>query len=138
MITTVQMVNAKSDRASRMHSASAVAVLVALGACASTPPAPTEALQAAEMAITDADRTRVADYASPELSEARSKLTAARDAVHNEKMVLAQRLAEESRANAELASAKTEAAKAHSVNVDMQKSIDTLKQEMQRNSGAAL
>jgi hypothetical protein len=72
------------------------------------------------------------------LTEARTQLTAARDAVHNEDMILAQRLAEQSRANAELASAKTEASKAKAVNDDMQKSIDTLKQEMRRNSGASL
>jgi hypothetical protein len=114
-----------------------VALAALFTACASTPLPPTQALQAAETAIADADRTRVADNASPELTEARTQLTAARDAVHNENMILAQRLAEQSKANAELASAKTEAAKAKAVNDDMQKSIDTLKQEMQRNSGAA-
>jgi hypothetical protein len=108
-----------------------------LSACVSTPLPPTQALQAAETAIADADRTRVADNASPELTEARTKLAAARDAVHNQDMIQAQWLAEQSRASAELASAKTEAWKAKAVNDDMQKSIDTLKQEMLRNSGGA-
>jgi hypothetical protein len=49
-------------------------------------------------------------------------------------MVLAPRLADESRAYAQLASAKAEAAKAKLVNDDMQKSNVTLKQEMQRNT----
>ena len=49
-------------------------------------------------------------------------------------MVLAQRLADESRADAQLASAKAEAAKAKVVNDDMKKSNVTLKQEMQRNT----
>jgi hypothetical protein len=50
-------------------------------------------------------------------------------------MVLAQRLAEQSRVDAELASARAEAARAGVVNDEMRKSIDTLKQEMQRNTG---
>jgi hypothetical protein len=53
-------------------------------------------------------------------------------------MVLGQRLAEQSRANAELASAKAEALKAKAVNDEMRRSTDTLKQEMQRNTGASL
>ncbi|HTE39588.1 MAG TPA: DUF4398 domain-containing protein [Steroidobacteraceae bacterium] len=114
-----------------------VALAALLTACASAPAPPTQALQAAETAIADADRTRVADNASPELTDARTQLTAARDAVHNEDMILAQQLAEQSRANAELATAKAEAFKAKAVNDDMRKSIDTLKQEMRRTSGAA-
>jgi hypothetical protein len=49
---------------------------------------------------------------------------------------LAQRLAEESRVDAELASAKAETSKALAINEEMQKSNDALKQEMQRNTGA--
>jgi type IV pilus biogenesis protein CpaD/CtpE len=107
-----------------------------LAACASTPPEPTVALQAAEQAIAAADRTRVADAASPELSEAREKLTAAHAAVQDKHMVEGERLAFESRIDAELASAKTEAGSAKSVNDEMKQSTDTLSQEMQRNSGA--
>jgi hypothetical protein len=50
-------------------------------------------------------------------------------------MVLAQRLAEQTRVDAELAAAKAEAARAEIVNAEMRKSIDTLKHEMQRNTG---
>jgi hypothetical protein len=106
--------------------------LLLLTACASAPP-PNQALQAAEQAIATAEQARVADYASPELSEARDKLAASRAAIQQKNMVLAQRLADESRADAQLASAKAEAAKAQLVNDDMQKSNVTLKQEMQRN-----
>lgn len=109
--------------------------MLALPGCASAPKAPERALQAAEQAITTAEQARVADYASPELGEARRNLTAARDAVKDEEMVLAERLAVQSRSDAELALAKAEAAKARAVNLEMQESIDALKQEMQRNSG---
>lgn len=110
--------------------------LLALSACASAPKAPDRALQAAAQAITTAEQARVADYASPELIEARNNLTEARRAVAREEMAMAERLAEESRVNAELALAKTEAIKAKAINDEMIKSTEVLKQEMLRNSGA--
>lgn len=112
----------------------AVGAVLLLGACASTP-APNEALQAAELAIINAERARVADYAAPELGDARSKLTAARAAVNEENMILAERLAEQSRVGAELAIAKAEVGKTKAVNDEMQKSTDVMQQEMQRNRG---
>jgi putative cell wall-binding protein len=115
----------------------ALLILIAgLSACASTPMPPTSELQAAEIAITSAEQDQVAEYALPELNEARKKLDAARVAVSDEDMMLATYLAAESTAAAQLASARTEMLKAKEVNVEMQKSIDTLKMEMQRNSGA--
>lgn len=104
-----------------------------LAACASAPP-PTSALQAAEQAITNAENARVADYASPELNSARQNLAAANAASKDEKMLLALRLAEQAKADAELATAKAAAAKAMVVNEDMRKSNTILKQEMQRNN----
>ena len=109
--------------------------LLLLSGCASAPTPPTAALQAAEMAIANADQARVADYSFSELGEAREKLTAARSAVQKEDMVLALRLAEQSRINAELAVAKADVAKANAVNNEMQQSTRDLKQEMQRKSG---
>lgn len=124
----------------RVASITAAVSVLALAACASNPPEPTVAMKAAEQAIAAADRTRIADAASPELSEAREKLTAAQAAVQDEKlqdrMVVAERLAVESRVDAELASAKNEAAKAKAVNDEIKQSTATLSQEMQRNTGA--
>ncbi len=119
-----------------MGPAIATTLVVLLSACASVPPAPTQQLQAAELAISTAEQAGVADYASPELTEARDNLRAAQAAVAAEDMVGAQRLAERARLDAELATAKTNAVKAKTVNDEMRKSIDTLKQEMQRNTGA--
>ena len=112
-----------------------LAALIVLSSCASTPLPPTSELQAAEQAIASAERARVADYASVELSIARDKLSAANVAVQEKKMMQAQRLANEARANAELASARAEVAKAKVVNDQMQKGTDTLKMEMQRKTG---
>ncbi len=106
-----------------------------LAGCSSPPKAPDQELQAAELAIANAEQARVADYASPELGEARDKLTAAREAVVKEQMTSAARLAEQARADAELATAKAEAAKAQAVNDELGKNINTLEQELQRNSG---
>jgi hypothetical protein len=118
-----------------LRMAGVATALLILAGCASTPDAPTDSLRAAEMAIAQAETARVADYAAPEIGAARQLLTAAHDAVADEEMALAWRLAEQSRVNAELAYAKAEAAKAAAINEEMQKGIDALKQEMQRNSG---
>lgn len=123
------------SKGASLRYASVAVTLLLLAACASPPKAPTHALQAAETAIASAEQARVAEYASLELSEARSKLTAARSEVKKENMVLAERLANESRVNAELASARTEAAKAAEVNDEMKASTQDIKQEMQRNTG---
>lgn len=123
-------------RASPLCAAAAIAGFLALSACATAPQPPTQALQAAESAIESAEQDRVADYASAELRQAREKLSAARTEVRNEQMVKARYLAEESRVHAELAAAQAEEIKAKAVNDEMQNSIDTLKQEMNRSSGA--
>jgi hypothetical protein len=117
---------------------SACALCGIFAGCASTPKAPNEALQAAEMAIAKAEQDRASNYASLELGEAREKLTAARVAVAEKEMLRAARLAEQSRADAELAIAKTQSAKAHEVNAELDKNADTLQRELDRNSGGAL
>jgi hypothetical protein len=50
-------------------------------------------------------------------------------------MTSAERLANESRTEAELASARTEATKAKAVNAEMQRGTGNLIDEMQRNAG---
>lgn len=111
-------------------------VMAGLSACASAPVAPASELQAAELAIASAEQDQVENYALPELNDARRKLDAARVAVGNEDMMLATYLATESTADAQLASARAQMLKAKEVNDEMQKGIDALKMELQRNSGA--
>ena len=101
----------------------------------STPPVPEIALSSAKQAIAVADQARVTDAGSPVLSEARDKLAAAETAVTEKRMDDAERLAKESRVDAELASAQASATKDRAVNDEMIKSTQTLSQEMQRNSG---
>ncbi len=113
----------------------ALAVL-SLAACASMPEPPLQELQAAELAITSAEQAGVADYSAPQLTQAREKLASARTAVQQEEMVMAARLADESKVEADLALANTEMLKAKEVNDEMQDGLNTLRQELQRNSGA--
>jgi hypothetical protein len=106
-----------------------------LAACASTPPAPTANLQAAQQAIAAAERGEAARYAPGELSEAHTRLALADTAVTERKMLMAEHFADQSRAEAELALARTSAAKANAVNDEMKRSNGTLAEEMKRTSG---
>ncbi len=135
MINRLRTMSATRALSRSPRLALAIVGLLALGACASAPVPPTESLQAAERAITMAEQARVADYASLELSQARDKLAAARVAVQQEEMVRAKRLADEAFVDAELATAKAGEIKAKTVNTEMKESTETLKQEMDRNTG---
>jgi len=108
--------------------------LVLLGACASTP-APTRSLDAARTAVTNAEKADAGRFAAAELGEARQKLALA-DAASAEKTtksaLVAERLAEQAKVEAELAMARTEAAKAMAVNKEMSLGGDALNEEMQR------
>jgi hypothetical protein len=110
------------------------AMLMLSAAWAATPP-PTTNLKAAEQAIANAERVEAATLAPVDLGEARSKLMSAQQAVSEKKMLVAERLADEARASAELAAARTGAAKANAVNADLKKSTATLVDEMQRKTG---
>jgi hypothetical protein len=127
----------RSGRLSGLRIAALVAGISILAACASTPPAPTASLAAARLAIGDAEKAGAGRYAAPELSEAREKLTAADSAVERKAMPAAQRLAEQSRVQADLASAKSGEAKAAEVNAEMKQGNDALLEEMARKSPGA-
>ena len=109
-----------------------VGTILLAGACASTPPAPTSSLDAARTAIATAEKADAGKYAATELGDARQKLAMADKAVKENSMIGARQLADESRVDAELASARTEAAKAVAVNTEMKVGADALTVEMQR------
>ena len=123
----------------RLHGATASLVglggVLLLAACASSPP-PLVALSEAKQAIAVADQAHITDASSPELAEARTKLAAADTAVQAKRMSQAERLAQESRVDAELAFAQTDAQKNQAVNDEMLHSTQTLSEEMQRNTGS--
>ena len=111
------------------------AILLLTAACASTPPIPSASLQAAQQSIANAERVEAATHAPAELGEARTKLSAAQKAVDEEEMLTAGWLADEARAEADLAVARSSAVKANAVNADMKRSTATLVEEMQRKTG---
>lgn len=117
----------------RLGSAAALAgVILLTAACASTPLPPTRSLDAARTAVSNAEKGEAGRYAQPEMSAARDKLAAADVAAARENMVAAERLSEEARVDAELAVAKTAAAKADAVNKQMRVGSEALSDEMQR------
>jgi hypothetical protein len=125
-----------SGRASRrrLRFALPCLALIFVAGCASTPiPAPN--MQAAQLAIANAERVDAATHAAAELGEARAKLTFAEHAIDEEDMLLAGQFADQARASAELAAARSSAAKANAVNQDMKQSTATLVEEMQRKTG---
>jgi hypothetical protein len=111
------------------------ALLLASSVAFAGNPPPITNLQAAEQAIANAERVDAATNAGVELGEARGKLAAAQRAVEEKEMVVAQQFADEARAEAELAAAKSGAVKALAVNEDIKRSTATLVEEMQRKSG---
>lgn len=121
-------------RGQRMRvTAGLAAAVVLLGACATAPPSPpTASLNAARQAISSAEQSDARQYASAELDEANKKLLLADRAVNTERMSEADRLAQQSKVAAELASARTESAKAEEINREMRRSADALNEEMQR------
>lgn len=122
-----------SGRALRPLMVAAVAgILLLVGACASAPLKPDSALDAARVAISNADKAGAGQFANAELAEARSRLLLADGAVMEEDMVQAERFARESQVQAELASARTAAAKAAAVNRDMERGTEAMIEEMQR------
>jgi uncharacterized protein DUF4398 len=120
--------------AARLPMAAGLFVSLVAG-CATVPPAPTANLEAAQQAIANAERVEAGRYDAGDLAEARTRLASADTAVTEKKMVLAAQFADESRAEAELASAKTAATKANAVNDEMKRNTGTLVEEMQRSSG---
>lgn len=103
-----------------------------LTACATVPEPPLAALAEARVAISTAEKDNAAQYAGPALSEARAQLAQANAAVASRQMIEADRHARQSRIAAELASARTEAAKAAEVNQQMSKGADLLNEEIRR------
>ena len=101
--------------------------------CATPPLVPDSAMDAAKVAISNAEKAQAGQFASAELGEAREKLALADNAVRDEKMVAAERFAQESQVQAELASARTAAAKAAAVNKEMERGADALTEEMKRS-----
>ncbi|MGZ4980721.1 MAG: DUF4398 domain-containing protein [Methylobacter sp.] len=100
--------------------------------CASEPPK--DLMAQAEVAIQNAERSGAAQYEPGLLSSARTKLDRAHKQVDENENEDAGRLAEEALVEANLANAKTDAAKEAQQTDEMKKAIEALKQETSRES----
>lgn len=114
-------------------------IMLSMSGCASVSRVPSDAFQAADIAITNADKEQAADFAPNELASARSKIASAKAAVNDnpreKDIVRARQLAEQARGDAELASARARDGRAQAVNAELQKNNDILRGELQRTSG---
>lgn len=115
------------------RSALIIGPLLALGACASSPDRPFQDLARAEASIEQADQTGAREYGATELDAAREKLALARAAADNDENVAASRYAKEAAVDAELAMAVTRNRKAERALEELNRSIETLRQEIARN-----
>lgn len=106
--------------------------MLLLAACASAPPVPTAAFNEAKLAIEVAEKVDASHYANAELDEARQKLMSANKSAKAQNMVLSDRFAKQSIVMAELATARTETAKAQAVNDELYRGAEALIEEMQR------
>lgn len=107
--------------------------LMALGACASSPDRPFQDLARAEASIEQADQSGAREYGATELDSAREKLAKARAAADSDENVAASRYAKEAAVDAELANAITRNRKAEAAVEELNRSIETLRQEIARN-----
>lgn len=110
----------------------ALVMVVLLSACSNKPLAPDASMTHAREAIATAERAGARQHAESDFDEAQQKLIQAEQAIRDEDMYKADRLARESSVVAELAVARTESAKALEINKEMRRSADALLEEMQR------
>jgi hypothetical protein len=106
--------------------------LLGMAGCAGNPPLAT--LSQAELAVQQADKQTASQYAPLELKTAREELERAKRAVDDEEYDEARRLADQALVDAQLAEAKAGAEKARQAAAELQKSIQTLRAELQRSS----
>lgn len=107
-------------------------LVLAVGACASTDIAAPDTTEAESM-IKQAQEAGAQEYAPVELRNAREKVEQAKALVEQEENAKAMRLTKEASVDAELAMIKARSAKAQEAVKQLQETIKTLKEEIERN-----
>jgi chromosome segregation ATPase len=111
-----------------------VAAALAGGGCASNRVVPNEEeLARATASIEAAEKAGAFEHGGAELNKARQKLTAAKEAADEGETERAQRLAIEADLDADLAVAKSDNQEIQAAVAELQESIRTLQQELQRS-----
>lgn len=107
--------------------------VAALGACASNPDRPFQELARAEASIEQAQASGAREYGAAELEAAQNKLVRARTAADDNDGMMAGRYAREAALDANLAIAITRNRQAELSVEELNRSIETLRQEISRN-----
>jgi Domain of unknown function (DUF4398) len=120
----------------RINSLSALALVACvLGAgCATQGPIPTEQLTRARTLVEQADKADAQRYAPADLQRAHDELSSADKAVSDHKYDDARRYAENAQVDADLASARASSGEAQHAAREVDRSIDSLRQESERHA----
>ena len=109
-----------------------IAAVLGLGACASEKTPATADVAVSRAAVANATGAGAADLAPAEMQSAREKLMRANQALAAKDYKTAQDLATQASADAQLAQSKANSAKATSAADELQQSIRTLREELNR------
>jgi hypothetical protein len=103
-----------------------------LGGCGPSMKPPTSEVSSAELAVLEAENSKAPQYAALDLRVAKEKLAGAKQAMAAEDYEIARRLAEEALVNAQLAQNKASSETARRTAEEMRKSIEVLREELER------
>ncbi|MDP9199080.1 MAG: DUF4398 domain-containing protein [Pseudomonadota bacterium] len=106
--------------------------LVVVASCAGSPERPVMELTRAKTLIDQAEKTGAPRFAAAELERARNKVAAAESAAANGEQETARRLATEAALDAEYAAALASAGEAKQAEEEIQKSVESLRDEAAR------
>jgi hypothetical protein len=107
--------------------------LAAVAGCASSPDRPFQDLARAEASIEQADQSGAREFGADELDAAKAKLVKARAAADSNDNLVASRYAKEAALDAELAMAMARTRKSELAVEEVNKGIETLREEIARN-----
>jgi hypothetical protein len=102
--------------------------------CATQGPIPTEQLTKARALVEQADKADAQRYAPADLQRAHDELSSADKAVNDHKYDDARRYAENAQVDADLASARASSGEAQHAAREVDRGIDSLKQESERHA----
>jgi hypothetical protein len=119
-------------RATSVPLGRAVLLSLALAACGSSTPAPTEKLAVAEAAVQRANNAMTREHAAGELQIAISKLASAQDAANRREYLRAEQLAEQAEVDAHVAEMRAQAIRASVAARESQDANRALRQEIIR------
>jgi uncharacterized protein DUF4398 len=102
--------------------------------CATQGDVPTQDMTMARTLVEQADKANAQRYAPADLQRAHDELSSAEKAVTDHKYIEARRYAEEAQVDADLASARAHSGEAEHAALEVNRSLDSLRQESDRHS----